>query len=166
MSLATQKKTGVVTEFRRAATDTGSPEVQVALLSARINGLGDHFGATRATMHSRRGLLKMVNQRRKLFDYLKATRPSSIRRSSAAWVSGANYRTSKAALLRAAFFVHYRAVDNALEAFGASCQGTQRESSQETFQYGPHDVTIETGDIARQADGASSSSTWPTPSSS
>src|SRR6185295_2487216 len=76
MSLATEKKTGVVAQFRRAANDTGSPEVQIALLSARINGLGDHFGAHKRDHASRRGLVKLVNQRRKLLDYLKATQPA------------------------------------------------------------------------------------------
>jgi small subunit ribosomal protein S15 len=76
MSLATEKKTGVVAQFRRAANDTGSPEVQIALLSERINGLGDHFGAHKRDHASRRGLVKLVNQRRKLLDYLKATKPS------------------------------------------------------------------------------------------
>jgi small subunit ribosomal protein S15 len=76
MSLATEKKTGVVTEFQRATNDTGSPEVQIALLSERINGLGDHFGTHKRDHASRRGLVKLVNQRRKLLDYLKATKPS------------------------------------------------------------------------------------------
>ena len=74
MSLA--NKTAVVAEFRRASNDTGSPEVQIALLSERINGLGDHFGAHKRDHASRRGLVKLVNQRRKLLDYLKATKPA------------------------------------------------------------------------------------------
>ena len=76
MSLATEKKTGVVTQFQRAANDTGSPEVQIALLSERINGLGEHFGAHKRDHASRRGLVKLVNQRRKLLDYQKPTKPS------------------------------------------------------------------------------------------
>ena len=76
MSLATDKKSGVVAQFQRAANDTGSPEVQIALLSERINGLGDHFGAHKRDHASRRGLVKLVNQRRKLLDYLKATQPA------------------------------------------------------------------------------------------
>ena len=78
MSLATEKKTGVVAQFQRAANDTGSPEVQIALLSERINGLGDHFGAHKRDHASRRGLVKLVNQRRKLLDYLKATKPVEV----------------------------------------------------------------------------------------
>jgi small subunit ribosomal protein S15 len=66
----------VVTQFRRDAKDTGSPEVQIAQLSQRINGLGEHFSAHKSDHSSRRGLVKLVNQRRKLLDYLKATQPS------------------------------------------------------------------------------------------
>jgi len=75
MSLSTEQKGGIVAEYRRGANDTGSPEVQIALLSARINGLGEHFGAHKGDHASRRGLLKMVNQRRKLLDYLKTNAP-------------------------------------------------------------------------------------------
>jgi small subunit ribosomal protein S15 len=75
MSLSTEAKGGIVAQYRRNTNDTGSPEVQIALLSARINGLGEHFGAHKSDHASRRGLLKMVNQRRKLLDYLKQTAP-------------------------------------------------------------------------------------------
>lgn len=75
MSLSTEQKVGIVEQYRRGTNDTGSPEVQVALLSARINELGDHFTAHKRDHASRRGLLKMVNQRRKLLDYLKETAP-------------------------------------------------------------------------------------------
>lgn len=75
MSLSTEQKGGIVAQHRRNTNDTGSPEVQIALLSARINGLGEHFGAHKGDHASRRGLLKMVNQRRKLLDYLKDTAP-------------------------------------------------------------------------------------------
>ena len=61
----------VVKEYQTSATDTGSPEVQVALLSKRITHLTDHFAKNKHDHHSRRGLLRMVNQRRKLLDYLK-----------------------------------------------------------------------------------------------
>ena len=71
MTLKTEQKSEIVTQYGRNATDTGSPEVQVALLSARINQLSDHFAGHENDHHSRRGLLKMVNQRRKLLDYLK-----------------------------------------------------------------------------------------------
>lgn len=75
MSLSTEQKGGIVEQYRRNATDTGSPEVQIALLSARINDLGQHFTSHKRDHASRRGLLKMVNQRRKLLDYLKDTTP-------------------------------------------------------------------------------------------
>jgi small subunit ribosomal protein S15 len=75
MSPATEKS-ATVTQFQRAANDTGSPEVQIAALSERINGLGEHFGTHKRDHASRRGLVKLVNQRRKLLDYLKATKPS------------------------------------------------------------------------------------------
>jgi len=73
MTLKTVQKSEIITQYGRNATDTGSPEVQVALLSARINQLSDHFAGHENDHHSRRGLLKMVNQRRKLLDYLKQT---------------------------------------------------------------------------------------------
>lgn len=69
--LETAAKAKVVADYQRAQGDTGSPEVQVALLTARINGLTGHFKANVKDHHSRRGLLKMVSQRRKLLDYLK-----------------------------------------------------------------------------------------------
>ncbi len=75
MPLTQSEKSGVVQKYRRGANDTGSPEVQIALLSERINGLGQHFGTHKRDHASRRGLLKMVNQRRKLLDYLKSTSP-------------------------------------------------------------------------------------------
>ena len=71
MPLTNARKAEVVGKFRRAATDTGSPEVQVALLSERINGLTEHFTTHKSDHASRRGLLKMVAQRRRLLDYLK-----------------------------------------------------------------------------------------------
>jgi small subunit ribosomal protein S15 len=71
MSLSVEQKRTVVEKFARVKGDTGSPEVQVALLSERITSLTPHFDANKKDHHSRRGLLKMVNQRRKLLDYLK-----------------------------------------------------------------------------------------------
>ena len=75
MSLSSEQKASVVQDFRRSTGDTGSPEVQIALLSTRINGLGEHFATNKNDHASRRGLLKMVNQRRKLLDYLKSSEP-------------------------------------------------------------------------------------------
>lgn len=75
MALTSEKKSGIMQQFRRDPKDTGSPEVQIALLSERINGLGDHFSAHKRDHSSRRGLVRLVNQRRKLLDYLKSTQP-------------------------------------------------------------------------------------------
>jgi small subunit ribosomal protein S15 len=75
MPLKTAQKAELVSKFRVNSKDTGSPEVQIALLSERINGLTDHFAAHKSDHASRRGLLKMVAQRRKLLDYLKANVP-------------------------------------------------------------------------------------------
>lgn len=71
MALTAERKAKVIADNRRAANDTGSPEVQVAILSSRINELTEHFNTHKKDHHSRQGLLKMVNQRRKLLDYLK-----------------------------------------------------------------------------------------------
>jgi small subunit ribosomal protein S15 len=71
MPLSVDQKRAVVEKHQRGKADTGSPEVQVALLTERINSLGGHFEANKKDHHSRRGLLKMVNQRRTLLDYLK-----------------------------------------------------------------------------------------------
>src|SRR5438093_1981763 len=71
MAVTVAEKAKVIAENQRANGDTGSPEVQVALLTARINGLNDHFKDHVKDHHSRRGLLKMVSQRRKILDYLK-----------------------------------------------------------------------------------------------
>ena len=70
----------VIETHKRSENDTGSPEVQVALLTARINGLAPHFKANGKDHHSRRGLLKMVSQRRKLLDYLKGSNADSYRK--------------------------------------------------------------------------------------
>ena len=72
MSLQVAQKAQVVKQYQRAGNDTGSPEVQVALLTERINSLTDHFKAHKKDNHSRRGLLKMVSQRRQLLDYVKS----------------------------------------------------------------------------------------------
>ena len=73
MSLNPERKLEVVQQFAIKTGDTGSPEVQIAVLSERINGLTDHFKAHVKDNHSRRGLLRMVSTRRKLLDYLKKT---------------------------------------------------------------------------------------------
>lgn len=72
MSISTEDKAVLIKKFGRADGDTGSPEVQVAILSHRINYLTGHFKQHKKDNHSRRGLLKMVSQRRRLLDYLKS----------------------------------------------------------------------------------------------
>ncbi|HUL13703.1 MAG TPA: 30S ribosomal protein S15 [Methylococcaceae bacterium] len=72
MPYTTVEKRAVMEQYQRAPNDTGSPEVQVALLTARINHLTPHFTQHKKDHHSRQGLLRLVNQRRKLLDYLKS----------------------------------------------------------------------------------------------
>jgi small subunit ribosomal protein S15 len=79
MAVSSAQKAQVVRDYQRAQGDTGSPEVQVALLTARINDLTEHFKANTKDHHSRRGLLKLVSQRRKLLDYLKGTNAEGYR---------------------------------------------------------------------------------------
>lgn len=71
MALSATEKDAILSEYSRGQGDTGSPEVQVALLTANINKLQGHFEGHKKDHHSRRGLIRMVNQRRKLLDYLK-----------------------------------------------------------------------------------------------
>ncbi|HEX5767733.1 MAG TPA: 30S ribosomal protein S15 [Burkholderiales bacterium] len=73
MALQVAQKQQVVKQYQRSGKDTGSPEVQIALLTERINSLTEHFKTHVKDFHSRRGLLKLVSQRRKLLDYLKRT---------------------------------------------------------------------------------------------
>ncbi len=73
MSLTAEQKAQIVSDYQRAPDDTGSPEVQVALLTSRIKHLTQHFDSHKGDHHSRRGLLQMVNSRRRLLNYLKNT---------------------------------------------------------------------------------------------
>jgi small subunit ribosomal protein S15 len=79
MSITPERKNALVKEFARTAGDTGSPEVQVAILSTRISNLTEHFKEHKKDNHSRRGLLKLVSQRRRLLDYLKTIDASRYR---------------------------------------------------------------------------------------
>ena len=72
MSLTAERKQQVIKDFATKDKDTGSPEVQIAILTERINGLADHFKEHKKDNHSRRGLLKMVSQRRRLLDYVRS----------------------------------------------------------------------------------------------
>jgi small subunit ribosomal protein S15 len=79
MAITTTQKAQILTDYQRAKGDTGSPEVQIALLTARINDLTGHFKANVKDHHSRRGLLKMVSRRRRLLDYLKSRKVDTYR---------------------------------------------------------------------------------------
>jgi small subunit ribosomal protein S15 len=79
MSITAANKSQIVTDFQRTKGDTGSPEVQVALITARINDLTGHFKEHNKDHHSRRGLLRLVSRRRKLLDYLKGKNEDSYR---------------------------------------------------------------------------------------
>lgn len=79
MSITTAQKAQIMKEYQRSGADTGSPEVQIALLTARINDLTNHFKVHAKDHHSRRGLLKMVSRRRRLLDYLKSRNSEAYR---------------------------------------------------------------------------------------
>jgi small subunit ribosomal protein S15 len=79
MAVTAQDKAKLIADYQRGNRDTGSPEVQIALLTQRINGLTDHFKSNVKDHHSRRGLLRMVSRRRKLLDYLKSRNTDSYR---------------------------------------------------------------------------------------
>jgi small subunit ribosomal protein S15 len=79
MALAREAKVKVITQFRVHKSDTGSPEVQVAILSRRISELTEHFKTHQKDHHSRRGLLQMVARRRRLLDYLRSRSPERYR---------------------------------------------------------------------------------------
>ena len=79
MAVTTEDRARIVTQYQRAQGDTRSPEVQIALMTERINQLTDHFKTHVKDFHSRRGLLKLVSQRRSLLDYLKRTNNESYR---------------------------------------------------------------------------------------
>lgn len=80
MALATEQKKDILKKHARGATDTGSPEVQVALLTERINQLGGHFQTHTKDHHSRRGLLKLVGQRRRMLKYLERKNADSYKK--------------------------------------------------------------------------------------
>ncbi|MCK9200209.1 MAG: 30S ribosomal protein S15 [Gallionella sp.] len=79
MAITAAQKAQIVSDFQRAKSDTGSPEVQVALITARISYLTDHFKENAKDHHSRRGLLRLVSRRRKLLDYLKSQDDAAYR---------------------------------------------------------------------------------------
>ena len=79
MAITKDQKAAMIAKYGKKTGDTGTPEVQIALLTARINDLTDHFKAHVKDHHSRRGLLRMVSRRRKLLDYLKSRNPASYK---------------------------------------------------------------------------------------
>ena len=79
MPVAVERKKSLIEQFRLHEGDTGSPEVQIALLSERVNGLTDHFKLHMKDHHSRRGLLKLIGKRRSLLEYLRKTYPERYR---------------------------------------------------------------------------------------
>ena len=79
MALSNERKGAIIKDNQRTSGDTGSPEVQVALMSARIDDLTEHFKTHSHDLHSRQGLLRLINKRRKLLDYMKRTIPDGYR---------------------------------------------------------------------------------------
>ena len=98
MAVLQERTREIVQAYRRHETDTGSPEVQIALLTDRIGYLTEHFKMHRKDHHSRRGLLKLVGQRRRLLDYLKRTRLSSATRASSSGSASASKSRSRRTL--------------------------------------------------------------------
>jgi small subunit ribosomal protein S15 len=94
VALTKDKKETLIGSYRTHDKDTGSPEVQVAILSERISYLTEHFKTHAKDHHSRRGLLKLVGQRRRLLDYPRARTPNATRSSSSGSESGSNRTTS------------------------------------------------------------------------
>ena len=80
MSISKEKKTTTIEKFQRGKTDTGSCEVQVALLTSRINQLTDHFKLHKKDHHSRRGLIRMVEKRKQLLEYLERENPERYKK--------------------------------------------------------------------------------------
>lgn len=80
MALTKEKKKKIISDYRRDKKDSGSPELQIALLTERINGLSSHFKSHKKDHHSRYGLLKMVGQRKRLLTYLNRTNPESYKK--------------------------------------------------------------------------------------
>ena len=81
MALSHEQKSGIVKDYQLSSSDTGSPEVQAALLTSRITDLSDHFKEHNKDHHSRQGLIRMVNRRRKLLDYLKSTKLETYKKT-------------------------------------------------------------------------------------
>src|SRR4026208_193882 len=126
MALQVVQKEKVVKQYQRSGKDTGSPEVQIALLTERINGLTEHFKSHVKDFHSRRGLLVMVSQRRKLLDYLKRKDADKYR----VLIDSLGLSTTA-----------FPAVRSAL---ARRDKGLPVNPIKKTFTYGSHQVTLET----------------------
>ena len=165
MSIDTQK---VIEDNKRSAADTGSPEVQVALLTARIELLTGHFKTHKKDHHSRRGLLQMVNRRRSLLDYLKKKDVERYKALIESLACVAKQRIPAAQRCAAVLFcstaipdsgrndpaTRWRQGSPTVQIRRQHPQDTLRGKITKTFQYGKHTVTLETGEVARQASGA------------
>ena len=181
MAVTVAEKAKVIAENQRAKGDTGSPEVQIALLTARINGLTDHFKANVKDHHSRRGLLRMVSRRRKLLDYLKSRNADSYRSlieklglrkyAPAATTRGGSIErrqrapTELIAIAIAAALMQRRAGSRLITMRNGravarghchfmNCEDNVSNPIKKSIAYGAHTLTLETGEIARQAGGA------------
>jgi small subunit ribosomal protein S15 len=139
MSITPEAKASLIKQFARTEGDTGSPEVQVAILTHRINYLTGHFKEHKKDNHSRRGLLKMVSQRRRLLDYLKS-RTRRYQTISKSWNSGAR-PTPPAGPPGSGGFSY------------AEREMTMFDIQRVTIDWAGRPLTLETGRIARQADG-------------
>ena len=162
MSLSAERKQKIVKEYATKKDDTGSPEVQIALLTERINGLTEHFKTHKKDNHSRRGLLKMVSLRRRLLDHVKAERrgalPEDHRASGNPPLAGraARPRGCSRCLMKMAMWAGFRErklrrstlFDN--EKRDTKCSTTQRVE----IEWGGRKLSLETGRMARQADAA------------
>ncbi len=91
MSITKERKQGLISDFKRGDTDTGSPEIQISVLTTRVADLTEHLRTHKKDYASRRGLLAMVSRRRRLLDYLKRIAPSAISTSSAASTSASSF---------------------------------------------------------------------------
>ena len=165
MTLSKDQKTTVITSYQTHGTDTGSPEVQIAILSERINYLTEHFKTHAKDHHSRRGLLKLVGQRRRLLDYLKGKDASGTAASSRGWASasrtlGPSGPNPHARTNRKDDRLARRRLNRPGQAgvpVGGLRDGAERSEmamQRVEMPLGRYTLSIETGRMAKQADGA------------
>ena len=159
MSISAERKQDLIKEYATKTDDTGSPEVQVAILTERISNLTEHFKTHGKDNHSRRGLLKMVSQRRRLLDYVKAQTKTGTR-SLSAGSEFAGSRARRALRQRVGASSHMHGLVPSPPGGGTALSFP---TEWDTYMFDKHTVEIEwagrplkleTGRIARQADGA------------